>query len=212
MTLTIWRHAKKKSNLLTNFAQSHKQVFLKVRFYRHILQQNKLLPNSFTKWPSKNKCRSHHIPVRFASQTFLANQLCFAANSRIVLLKFSLYFLEFRFLLLKLRPLVPGQRHGQIERFSRQQKRTCNNSTLLDVLSLALVTLKVLLVADAINPLGLSPEFCKPLLPRSHAPMALVHNAGKLKFGAEKKGKKRKNVFDQLDTLELAANGPREHI
>jgi hypothetical protein len=107
----------------------------------------------------------------------------------------------------------PGARPATwSERFSRQQKRTCNNSTLLDVLSLALVTLKVLLVADAINPLGLSPEFCKPLLPRSHAPMALVHNAGKLKFGAEKKGKKRKNVFDQLDTLELAANGPREHI
>jgi hypothetical protein len=43
--------------------------------------------------------------------------------------------------------------------------------------------------------------------------MALVHNAGKLKFGAEKKGKKEKKiVFEQLDTLELAANGPREHI
>jgi hypothetical protein len=42
--------------------------------------------------------------------------------------------------------------------------------------------------------------------------MALVHNAGKLKFGAEKKGKKGKSVFEQLDTLELAANGPREHI
>jgi hypothetical protein len=42
--------------------------------------------------------------------------------------------------------------------------------------------------------------------------MALVHNAGKLKFGAEKRGKKKKSVFEQLDTLELAANGPREHI
>jgi hypothetical protein len=42
--------------------------------------------------------------------------------------------------------------------------------------------------------------------------MAIVHNAGKLKFGAEKKGKKEKSVFEQLDTLELAANGPREHI
>jgi hypothetical protein len=42
--------------------------------------------------------------------------------------------------------------------------------------------------------------------------MALVHIAGKLKFGAERKGKKRgKNVFEQLDTLELAANGPRKH-
>jgi hypothetical protein len=30
--------------------------------------------------------------------------------------------------------------------------------------------------------------------------MALVHNAGKLKFGAEKKGKKEKSVFEQLDT------------
>jgi hypothetical protein len=36
--------------------------------------------------------------------------------------------------------------------------------------------------------------------------MALVHIAGKLKFKAEKK-----SVFEQLDTLELAANGPREH-
>jgi hypothetical protein len=44
--------------------------------------------------------------------------------------------------------------------------------------------------------------------------MALVHNAGKLKFGAEKKRKneKKKSVFELLDTLELAANGPREHI
>jgi hypothetical protein len=42
--------------------------------------------------------------------------------------------------------------------------------------------------------------------------MALVHNAGKLKFGAKKRGKKEKSVFEQLDTLELAANGPREHI
>jgi hypothetical protein len=42
--------------------------------------------------------------------------------------------------------------------------------------------------------------------------MALVHNAGKLKFGAEKRGKKEKSVFEQLDTLKLAANGPREHI
>jgi hypothetical protein len=41
--------------------------------------------------------------------------------------------------------------------------------------------------------------------------MALVHNAGKLKFGAKKKGEKRKkSVFEQLDTLELAANGTRE--
>jgi hypothetical protein len=29
--------------------------------------------------------------------------------------------------------------------------------------------------------------------------MALVHNAGKLKFGAEKIGKKRKRVFEQWD-------------
>jgi hypothetical protein len=42
--------------------------------------------------------------------------------------------------------------------------------------------------------------------------MALVHNAGKLKFGAEKKEKKEKSVFEQLDTLELVANGPRENI
>jgi hypothetical protein len=42
--------------------------------------------------------------------------------------------------------------------------------------------------------------------------MALVHIAGKLKFGTKRKGKKKKkNVFKQLDTLELAANGPREH-
>jgi hypothetical protein len=38
--------------------------------------------------------------------------------------------------------------------------------------------------------------------------MASVHNAGKLKLWAEKK---EKSVFEQLDTLELAANGPREH-
>jgi hypothetical protein len=38
--------------------------------------------------------------------------------------------------------------------------------------------------------------------------MALVHNVGKLKFG----GEKRKNSFEQLDTLELAASGPREYI
>jgi hypothetical protein len=42
--------------------------------------------------------------------------------------------------------------------------------------------------------------------------MSLVHNAGKLKFGAEKREKKEKCVFEQLDTLELAANGPREFI
>jgi hypothetical protein len=42
--------------------------------------------------------------------------------------------------------------------------------------------------------------------------MALVHNAGKLKLKAEKRGKKKKSVLKQLDTLELAANGPREHI
>jgi hypothetical protein len=43
--------------------------------------------------------------------------------------------------------------------------------------------------------------------------MALVHNAGKLKFGAKGKGKKRKkSVFEQLNTLEIGANGPREHI
>jgi hypothetical protein len=42
-------------------------------------------------------------------------------------------------------------------------------------------------------------------------PMALVHIAGKLKFGAEKKGKKEQSLFEQLDTLELAANGPKEH-
>jgi hypothetical protein len=41
--------------------------------------------------------------------------------------------------------------------------------------------------------------------------MALVHIAGKLKFGAERKGKKEKSLFEQLDTLELAANGPKEH-
>jgi hypothetical protein len=42
--------------------------------------------------------------------------------------------------------------------------------------------------------------------------MALVHIAGKLKFGAERKEeKKEKSVFEQLDTLELAANGPKEH-
>jgi hypothetical protein len=41
--------------------------------------------------------------------------------------------------------------------------------------------------------------------------MALVHIAGKLKVGAERKGKKEKSVFEQLDTLELAANGPKEH-
>jgi organic radical activating enzyme len=28
---------------------------------------------------------------------------------------------------------------------------------------------------------------------------------------AERKGKKEKSVFEQLDTLELAANGPKEH-
>jgi hypothetical protein len=39
--------------------------------------------------------------------------------------------------------------------------------------------------------------------------MALVHIAGKLKFGKGKK--KKKSVFKQLDTLELAAYGPREH-
>jgi hypothetical protein len=43
-------------------------------------------------------------------------------------------------------------------------------------------------------------------------PMALVHITGKQKFGAERKGKKKeKSVFEQLDTLELAANGPKEH-
>jgi hypothetical protein len=42
--------------------------------------------------------------------------------------------------------------------------------------------------------------------------MALVHNAGKLKLGAGKKGKKEKERFEQLDTLQLAAHGPREHI
>jgi hypothetical protein len=41
---------------------------------------------------------------------------------------------------------------------------------------------------------------------------ALVHNAGKMKFGAEKRGKKEKCVFEQLDTLEFAANGSGEHI
>jgi hypothetical protein len=42
--------------------------------------------------------------------------------------------------------------------------------------------------------------------------VVLVHIAGKLKFGAERKGKKKeKSVFAQLDTLELAAYGPREH-
>jgi hypothetical protein len=40
--------------------------------------------------------------------------------------------------------------------------------------------------------------------------MALDHNAGKLKFKAEKKGEKKKSVFEQLDNLELAANGPRQ--
>jgi hypothetical protein len=39
--------------------------------------------------------------------------------------------------------------------------------------------------------------------------MVSVHNAGKLKFGAKGKGK---SVFEQLYTLEIAANGPREHI
>jgi hypothetical protein len=43
--------------------------------------------------------------------------------------------------------------------------------------------------------------------------MANVHNAGKLKFEAkEKRKKRRKNVFQQLNTLEIGANGPREHI
>jgi hypothetical protein len=42
--------------------------------------------------------------------------------------------------------------------------------------------------------------------------MANVHNAGKLTFGAGKKEKKEKGVFEQLDTLELATYGPREHI
>jgi hypothetical protein len=37
----------------------------------------------------------------------------------------------------------------------------------------------------------------------STSAMVLVHNAGKLKFEAEKKGKKEKSVFEQLDTLEL---------
>jgi hypothetical protein len=38
-----------------------------------------------------------------------------------------------------------------------------------------------------------------------------AHHAGKLKiWGGKKGGKKR--VFEQLDTLELAAYGPREHI
>jgi hypothetical protein len=41
---------------------------------------------------------------------------------------------------------------------------------------------------------------------------ALVHNAGKLKFGAKKRGEKEKSFFEQLDTLKLAAYGPREHI
>jgi hypothetical protein len=41
--------------------------------------------------------------------------------------------------------------------------------------------------------------------------MALVYNAGKLKFGAEKKTKKT-TFLNNWDTLELAANGPREHI
>jgi hypothetical protein len=33
--------------------------------------------------------------------------------------------------------------------------------------------------------------------------MAIVHNAGKLEFGAKKR---EKRVFEQVDTLELAAN------
>jgi hypothetical protein len=37
-------------------------------------------------------------------------------------------------------------------------------------------------------------------------PMASVHNAGKLKFGANE------NEKAKIDTLEIAANGPREHI
>jgi hypothetical protein len=42
--------------------------------------------------------------------------------------------------------------------------------------------------------------------------MASVHNAGKLKFGAEKKGEKRKKAFlnNWTPCLELAANGPRQ--
>jgi hypothetical protein len=43
--------------------------------------------------------------------------------------------------------------------------------------------------------------------------MAIVHNAGKLKFkGGKKRDKKENGVFEQLDTLELAANGPWEQI
>jgi hypothetical protein len=42
--------------------------------------------------------------------------------------------------------------------------------------------------------------------------MANVHNAGKMKFGAKEKGKKRrrKTVFEQLEPLEIAANGPSD--